>query len=71
MARRNREEIEDDAPETAMVIGPVRLAFPHLDKPAKRAIDSDKMTYQAVALLPPDVPIKPLNKLLKKRCNKY
>lgn len=48
-----------------VITPPVRLAFPSLFEPRQRAPGNDRMTYQAVALIPPEVDKGPFVKAIR------
>lgn len=44
---------------------PVRVSFPSLDKARQRAPGSDRLTFQAVLLLPPETDLKPFQEAMR------
>lgn len=52
-------------PATQVITAPVRLAFPSLAKMRQRAVNSDKLTYQATFLMPPDFDLAPLHNAMR------
>lgn len=50
--------------EMDVITPPVRLAFPSLFEQKPRAPGSDRMTYQATALIPPEVDLTPFKKAI-------
>lgn len=48
-----------------IITPPVRLSFPALFEPRPRAPGSDRMTYQAVLLIPPEVDMRPFAEAIK------
>jgi len=52
-------------PETHIITGDVRLAFPSVFKQKPRARGSDKTAFQATILLPPDTDLTPYHTAMK------
>lgn len=57
-------ETKKPLPPTDVLTPPVRLAFPALFVPRKRAPNNDVLTYQATILLPPDLDLTPFKKAM-------
>lgn len=60
----NSSDSKPVTPDTVLVTPPCRLAFPSLFKPSPRFRGSDRETYQATVLIPPDMDLAPFHRAL-------